>query len=57
MIFSYNTLLPNDKAHADAVNFGIIIKSGPVRESVIELDAVAILTNVTNDFNIVVIVF
>ena len=46
-----------DKAHADAVDIGITIKPIPVRDSVIELDVVAIITNVSNDFSIVVIVF
>ena len=39
-----------DKAHADAVDIGITIKPIPVRDSVIELDVVAITTNVSNDF-------
>ena len=56
MIISYNTLLPIDKAHADAVDIGITIKPIHVRFNVIELDVVAIITNVSNDFSIVVIV-
>ena len=56
MIISYSTLLPIDKAHADAVDIGIIIKPMPVRLNVMELDVVAIITNVSNDFSIVVIV-
>ena len=56
MIISYNTLLPNDKPHAVSVDIGIAIKPIPVRDNVIELDVVAIMTNVSNDFNIVVIV-
>ena len=45
-----------DKAHADAVEIGITINPILVRDSVIELDVVAIITNVSNDFSIVVIV-
>ena len=56
MITSYNTLLPIDKAHAYAVDTGITIKPIPVRLNVIELDVVAIIANVSNDFSIVVIV-
>ena len=56
LITSYNTLLPKDKAQADAVDIGITIKPIPVRDNVIELDVVAIITNVSNDFSIVVIV-
>ena len=56
MITSYKSLLPIDKAHADAVDIGITIKPIPVRDNVIEIDIVAIITNVSNDFNIVVIV-
>ena len=54
MITSYNTILPFDKDHTDAVDLGITIKPVPVRESVIELYVVVIITNVSNDFNIVV---
>ena len=57
MIISYNTLLPLDKAQTDAVDIGITIKSIPVRDNVIELDVVAEITKVSNDFSIVVIVF
>ena len=56
MITSHNTSLPIDKAHADAVDIGITIKPTPVRDNVIEPDVVAIITNVSNDFSIVVIV-
>ena len=55
MIVSYNTFLPIDNAQADAVVIGITIKLIPVSDNVIELDVVAIITNVTNDFSIVVI--
>ena len=57
LIVSYNTLLPIDKPHAVAVDIGIAIKPIPVRLKVIELDVVAIITNVSNDFNVVVNVF
>ena len=43
-----------DKAHADAVDIGITIKPIPVRDSIIELDVVAIITIVSNDLSIVV---
>ena len=56
MIISYSTLLPVDKPHAVAVDIGIAINTIPVRDNVIELDVVAIITNVSNDFSIVVIV-
>ena len=55
-ITSYKTLLPFDKAHADAADIGIAIKPIPVRLKVLKLDVVAIITNVSNDFSIVVIV-
>ena len=56
MITSYNTLLPIDKAHANDVDIGVTIKPVPVRLNVLEFDVVAIITNVSNDFSIVVIV-
>ena len=56
MITSYITLLPIDNPHAVAVDFGITIKPIRVRDKVIELDVATIITNVSNDFNIVVIV-
>ena len=56
MITSYKTLLPIDKADADAVDIGITIKPIPVSLSVIELDVVAKITNVSVFFSIVVIV-
>ena len=43
-----------DKTHADAVDIDITIKPIPVRDSVIELDVVAIITIVSNDFCIIV---
>ena len=55
MIISYSTLLTIDKPHAVAVNIGIT-NPIPVRDKVIELDDVAIITNVSKDFSIVVIV-
>ena len=54
MVVSYITLLPIDKPHAAAVDIGIAIKPTPVRLKVIKLDVVAIITNVSNDFSIVV---
>ena len=54
MIISYITSLPIGKAHADEIDIGIAIKQIPVRHKVIELDVMAIITNVSNDFNIVV---
>ena len=56
MIISYSTFLPIDKAHADAVDIGMTIKPILVRLNVIELDVVAKITKVSNDFSIVVIV-
>ena len=56
MITSYITLLPIDNPHAVTVDISIAINPIPVRLKVIELDVVAIITNVSNDFNIVVIV-
>ena len=56
MIISYSTLLPIDKAHADAVDIGITIKPIPVRLNVIEIDVLAIVSNVSTLFSIVVIV-
>ena len=41
MIISYNTLLHIDNPHAVAVDNGLAIKPIPVREKVLELDAVA----------------
>ena len=54
MIIPYNTLLPIDNPHAVAVDIGIAIKPIPVGDEVIELDDVAIITNVSIDFSIVV---
>ena len=54
MITSYKTSLPIDKAHTDAVDIGITIKPVPVREKLKELDVVAIITNLSNNFSIVV---
>ena len=56
MIIPYSTSLALDNPHAVAVDFGITIKPILVRLNVIELDVVAIITNVSNDFSIVVIV-
>ena len=54
MIIPYITLLPIDPLHAVAVNISMTIKPIPVRLNVIELDAVAIITNVSIDFDILV---
>ena len=55
MIISYITLLQIDKAHVVEVDDGITIKPIFVRLNVLELDVVAIITKVSNDFDIVVI--
>ena len=58
MITLYITLLPTDNPHAVAVDIGIAIKRLlPEGLKLVELDVVAITTNVSNDFNIVVIVW
>ena len=54
MIISYTTLLQFDNAHAVSVDIGIANNTFPVRLNVIELDDVAIITNLSNDFNTVV---
>ena len=56
MIISYIALLPIVNAQADVVDINITIKAILVTLNVIELDVVAILTIVSNDFSIVVIV-
>ena len=53
LTISYKTLLPIDEAHADAIDIDIAINLVPVRETLIELDVVAIITSVSNDFNTV----
>ena len=50
MITSYNTLLPVDNPHVLAVDIGVAIKPIPMRDKVMELDVVAIITNVSNIF-------
>ena len=57
LFISYNIILPKDKVHADAVVIGITIKPIPVELKLFELDVEAIITNVSIDFNNVVIVF
>ena len=52
MITSYISLLPIDNPRAVAVDIGIAIKPLLIRLNVIELDVVAIITIVSNDFNI-----
>ena len=54
MIISYITLLPIDNPHAVAVDIGFSMKPIPVRDKVIEIDIVAKITNVSNDFSILV---
>ena len=54
MIISHITLLPIDNPQAVAMDIGIALKAIPVRLKVIEVDVVAIITNVSNDFKIVV---
>ena len=54
MIISYNTLLPIDSPHFIAVDTGIAIKPIPVSLNVIEIDVVAIIIIVSNDFDIVI---
>ena len=57
MIISFISLLPIDELHAVAVVVVITIKPIPVRDKVTQLDVAAIMTNVSNDFNKIVIVF
>ena len=57
MIIAYNTLLPIDNPHAVAVDIGIAINPILVRDNVKELDFVAIITNVSFDFNIVLVFY
>ena len=54
MSISDITSLPIYNPHAVTVDIGIAINPIPVRLKVIELDVVATITNVSNDFNIVV---
>ena len=56
MIISNITLLLFENPHAAAVDIGLANNPIPVRLKVIELDVVAIITIVSNDFSIVVIV-
>ena len=56
MSISKHTLLPVDTSHAVAFDIGIAIKPISVRDNVIELDIVAIITDVSDDFSMVVIV-
>ena len=52
MINSCNTLLLIANPQTIPLDIGITIKSIPVRLNVIDFDVVAILTNVSKDFNI-----
>ena len=54
MITSYNTLMPIDNMHAVAVDIDIAIKPIPVGLKGIDFDVVALITNVSIDFSIVV---
>ena len=54
MITLYTILLSNNNPNSVAIDNAIAIKPIPVRDKVIELFVVAIITNVTNDFNIAV---
>ena len=54
MIISHNILMPIDNPHAVAVDFDRVINPIPVCLKVIELDVVAIITDVSNNFIIVV---
>ena len=56
MITSYITLLPIDHPHAVPLDIGIAIKPNSVRDSVIDLDVVAIIKIVSIDLIFVVIV-
>ena len=53
MFTSCITLHPVDKSHAVAVDIGIAINPIPVRDKVLELDFLAIITIVSNDFSTV----
>ena len=54
MIISHITFLPTDIPHTVATETGIANNALPVKDNVIELDVVAIITNVSNDIIIVV---
>ena len=54
MNISYFTLLPIDNPRDVAVETGVAVNPIPVRLNVKELDVVSIITNKSNDFNIVV---
>ena len=56
MIILYKTLFSIENRHAVADDIGITIKPIPVRLKVIKLNVVAIITNVSNDFSVAVIV-
>ena len=57
MVISYITLLPIDNLHAVAFDIGIANDPIPVRLNVLELDVVAMITNLPYDCNNVVNVF
>ena len=54
IIISFSTLLPIDNPHAVAVDNGFATKPISVSGNVLEPDVVAVITNVSNDFSIVV---
>ena len=54
MIISFISLLPVDNEQVDAVDFGIATNAIPERDSIIEVEVMAEITNVSTDFNIVV---
>ena len=56
MTISYSTLSPIDNAQDHAVDIGMAIKPFPLRFNVKELYVVVVITNLSNDFSIVVIV-
>ena len=57
IFISYNTLSLIVNPHALELDIGIAINSIPVRDNVIDLDVVAKLKNVSNDFKFVFRVF
>ena len=54
MIISFITSIPNDHPYAVTVDIGIAVNPIPVKLNVIEINVVAIITNVSNDFSFVV---
>ena len=54
MIISYNISLAIDNPHAVAVDIGLANNPIPEKLNVVELEVVALITKVSNDFNIAV---